>query len=169
MRKLIKLQRTDVDPKDYLKVIEKEYEMIKPYLPKKLDSVLDIGCGLGGIDVFIYRDYKPQITFFDIEGIDEKIHYGLEPIASHYNFLSETKKFVEKYGVKDAVYTNTLPTKKFNLAISLLALGYHFPLDTYKINADYLITDIRTDQPLPPNSTIISETETYRRVICKLE
>lgn len=169
MNNLISLQRTNIRPADYLKTIEKEYNQLRVFLPKHIISVLDIGCGMGGIDIFLYRDYRPKITFLDRDGIDTKIKYGYKKMASKYNLLSETKQFVEAQGVNDAEYINIdkepFPTEEFDLTISLLAMGYHFPFDTYKPKAKYLIVDIRDGLPLPKGVKVIYKKENYTRIL----
>jgi len=43
----------------------REYETIRPALPELCSTVLDIGCGVGGIDVLLHRHYAPaQPDFF---------------------------------------------------------------------------------------------------------
>ena len=44
----------------FCKGIAEEYEIIRKYLPCDCNSLLDIGCGVGGIDVCIFRHYKPK-------------------------------------------------------------------------------------------------------------
>lgn len=175
MRDLITLQRTNINSADYLteylKIIEEEYNQLKPFLPDEIKSVLDIGCGMGGIDIFLYRDYQPTITFLDRDGIDQKIKYGYRETPSKYNILSETKKFVEAHGVNDARYINiddeSFPTEKFDLTISLLSMGYHYPLDAYKPKTKYLIADIRIGKPIPENAKVVYSGRNYNRIICQ--
>ena len=175
MRDLILLQRTNIHSADcltdYLKAMENEYNQLKPFLPTSIKNVLDIGCGMGGIDTFLYRDYKPRITFLDRDGIDKKIVYGYHGTSSKYNLLSETKKFVEAQGVRGASYINIdqepFPEQEFDLAVSFLAMGYHFPFDTHKPNAKSLIADIRDGQPILKTWEIIYRGENYRRILCR--
>lgn len=171
MCNLITLQRTNIKPANYLKVIEEEYNQLKQFLPRQIKSVLDIGCGMGGIDIFLYRDYKPKITFLDRDGIDKRIEYGYRETPSKYNLLSETKKFVESHGVYGADYINIdqepFPIQEFDLTISLLAMGYHFPFDTYRPKTKYLIADIREGLSISETWKVIYRRENYRRILCK--
>jgi SAM-dependent methyltransferase len=171
---LINLQRTNlrfatnrVD--NYLKIMEVEYDRLKPFLPTNITSVLDIGCGLGGMDIFLYRDYQPKITFLDRDGLDDHIKYGYNDSSHKYNLLSETQRFVEMYGVSGATYVNIdqglFPSDEFDLTISLLAMGYHFPLETYKLNTRYLVADMRFGQVMPANGQVIYEGENYYRTL----
>src|SRR3990172_4861028 len=64
--------------KAYEKDIRAEYNEIKNFLPVKVNNILDIGCGVGGIDVFLYHHFiaqKPHFYCLDKSKIDT-IFYG---------------------------------------------------------------------------------------------
>ena len=169
---LIALQRTNIKSTDYLNTILKEYKQLKHFLPRKINSVLDIGCGIGGIDIFLFRDYGSKITFLDRDGVDKQIVYGYNQTSNKYNLLSETKRFVEMHGVYGAKYINIdqeqFPSQKYDLTISLLAMGYHFPIDTYRPNTKYMIVDIRDGLPLSETWQVIFKGENYKRILNKI-
>ncbi len=76
----INLQRSGLSNplKDFTDVINKEFNEIKQWLPKKCEAVLDIGCGLAGIDVLLSRHYgAPRLYLADQNKTDKDIHYGL--------------------------------------------------------------------------------------------
>ncbi len=50
--------------REFSKDMEREYLTIKKYLPKKANSILDIGCGIAGIDIFLSNHYKKNIDIF---------------------------------------------------------------------------------------------------------
>ena len=52
-----------------------DYHGLLPYLPDKVASILDIGCGVAGIDVLLYHHYQnPEIHLMDGDGLgDNKI------------------------------------------------------------------------------------------------
>lgn len=52
----------------YYKEISDEIRLISGHLPLRVDSILDIGCGIGGITVLLYQKYqayKPRIYLLD--------------------------------------------------------------------------------------------------------
>ena len=59
-------------------LFQKEIESIKNYLPEKADNIIDIGCGLGIINIFLNKIYNNQPNFFllDKNRIDKVIKYG---------------------------------------------------------------------------------------------
>lgn len=126
---------------DFQEQMEWEYNLIKDLLPVKCNSVLDIGCGIGGIDVMIYQHYyfKPKIYLFDFidQMYDKKIQYGFNEKYYGYNSKEQTIKFMNANGVKQYEYIDAsagIPITKLtnvDLIISLLSWGYHYSVDTY--------------------------------------
>ena len=59
-------------------LFEKEYETIKDFLPNNVSNILDIGCGLGIINIFLNKKYNHNTQFFliDKDRVDIKIKYG---------------------------------------------------------------------------------------------
>lgn len=124
-------------------VISHDFELIKPYMPAVCKKIIDIGCGIGGIDVLISEHYKNdiQIDLFDFpeqnEQYNEKIQYGFNDKYLGYNSFDQTEKFLKangitKYNLIDASY-GSLPfyTDEYDIVISLLSCGYHYPVKTY--------------------------------------
>lgn len=159
MEQYIKLQRTGYGAADiascYYKDIRKDYESIKAYLPEECNSILDIGCGIAGIDLFLYEHYneRAEINLFDYTHIDKSIYYGYHDNASVYNDLSLSVNFLELNGVKkDSINfydaENGFFLKPYDIIISLLSCGFHYPVKTYlgqikQCNPYITILDIR--------------------------
>ena len=77
------------------KLFQDEIATIKNYLPKKVNDIMDIGCGLGIINIFLDQIYhnKPNFYLLDKNYIDTKIKYGFSSVYESYNDLNETKKY----------------------------------------------------------------------------
>jgi SAM-dependent methyltransferase len=149
--KLIKMQRTghkDVTSWDdimaaYEKNIVRDFETIEEFLPMNPSpSILDIGAGLGGIDIYLYDHYKSDARLFllDKEGYSYKVFYGFYPNASKYNSFDMTRRFLADNGIKledircvDAERNEHLNLfqHRFDVIISLLSCGFHYPVETY--------------------------------------
>lgn len=145
--------------RSYERELAREFEALRPYLPTACDSVLDIGCGLAGIDCWIYEACgRPALYLLDREG-EAEFYYGFRADAAHYNSLALARALLEANGVAAEdietvdVGSQPLPSpREFDLVISLLSWGFHYPVDTY---LDYvaahlapegvLILDVRRD------------------------
>lgn len=143
--KWIKLQRTHYkNPiKEFIKNIEKEYIEMCKHLPKQVESILDIGCGLGAIDILLSKRYnQPELFLMDNSEINKKIYYGFKKKGACYNSFEETEKlmkvnYIKNYNLID-IKGQRLPVfEKMDLVISLLSCGYHYPVTEY---LDYINT-----------------------------
>src|SRR3989338_3275914 len=79
-----------------------EFNRLKSFLPPTINSLLDIGCGLAGIDILISQHYQHQIEIFLIDKtkIDRNIHYHFKEKGSFYNSLSAAKELLTANGIK---------------------------------------------------------------------
>ena len=140
--------------------MKKEYLIIKPFLPQTAYSLLDIGCGLAGIDFMLSRHYSHNIKIFllDKTQVDDTIYYGFKNKGSIYNSLPLAKSFLAMNNVdignifmQEVREDNKIVFQSsFDIIISLISWGFHYPVSTYiqevyeKLNLDgILIIDIR--------------------------
>ena len=79
-------------------LFRKEIDLIKKYLPSKVENIMDIGCGLGIINIYLNDIYINQPNFFllDKNRIDKKIKYGFSSNYESYNDLNETKNRINR-------------------------------------------------------------------------
>lgn len=135
-----------------------EYENMKQYLPANANSILDIGCGVAGIDIFLNKHYgSPNIYLLDKTEMPSKVYYGLTNKGCYYNSLEIAKKLLEENGVdslnihiEEATDDKIHFDAKFDLVVSLISWGFHYPVSTYldevyeKLNdGGVLIIDVR--------------------------
>jgi hypothetical protein len=120
--------------------IAREFETIRSHLPIACERSLDIGAGVGGIDWFLYQHYRGSLDLhiLDRDGVSDAVYYGFNPTAAKYNYLGQTAEFLERNGVPRAklhmhdVETSGFPTSiRFDLIVSLLSWGFHYPVDVY--------------------------------------
>lgn len=123
--------------------MEREFYILKNFLPEKPENILDVGCGIAGVDIFIDKYYKSQgklinIFLLDKTELDQKIYYGFNQIASFYNSFDIAKEMLKNNGVdlthvqfEEAVNSKIFSSNKFDLIISLLSWGFHYPVSTY--------------------------------------
>ena len=117
-------------------------DTIRTYLPSAPSAMLDIGAGLGAIDLTLYHhfDSNPTLYLLDKEGVSPTRHGGYHVSAKdfpHYHSFQCTRNFLEANGVPADkiktidIATSSFPTEKFDLVVSLLSWGFHFSVDTY--------------------------------------
>lgn len=126
----------------YMTDMEKEYESIKDFLPPICSRILDIGCGIAGIDVLLYEHYSNEgIEFFllDKSAVEENIYYDYEEKGAFYNSLELSEETLVRNGVDrnrihllEASEGSGIDIEKpVDLALSLLSWGFHYPVGTY--------------------------------------
>ncbi|MEZ4736415.1 MAG: hypothetical protein R3E79_55725 [Caldilineaceae bacterium] len=126
----------------YVNDMQNEYEIIRPYLPSKCTSTLDIGCGIAGIDIFLHRHYQPQIVhhyLLDKTWTDSRIHYDYKQEGAFYNSLDIAKELLISNKVPINKITlleandkgDILIDHKIDLVISLISWGFHYPVSIY--------------------------------------
>ena len=122
-----------------LELFENEINTIKNFLPKEAKNIMDIGCGLGIIDIFLDKIYQNSANFYllDKNQIDTKIKYGFSSNYESYNDLNETKNLLLDNGFSNNrvnifdVDQDININKKIDLVISLKSMSYHYPFETY--------------------------------------
>jgi SAM-dependent methyltransferase len=123
----------------YQRDLEAEYRSIADALPPAASDVLDIGCGLAGIDLYLYLHYHAQINLhlLDRDGISD-IYYGFNSKGAFYNSLAVARSLLQDNGVAARhvhtyeVMRDRFPSApQFQLVLSLISWGYHYPISTY--------------------------------------
>jgi len=117
----------------------KEFNSIISYLPKSSKNILDIGCGLGVINIYLndYYSKKSNFTLIDKNYVDKKIAYGFNNNSESYNKLEITKDFLILNGFKTEQLQlvnadeNFVLNNKYELIISLFSMGYHYSIKNY--------------------------------------
>lgn len=136
-RSFIALQRTGQPVEAYAETIAAEFAEIEPHLPRDVASILDIGCGVAGIDVHLSRRYpEARLHLLDRSERAQRIPYGYGD-PSFYNSLAAARELLALNGVPsglvEAIEAPGLePLPRVGLVVSLLAWGFHFPVAEYR-------------------------------------
>ena len=127
--------------KKFYQDIQNEFLEFKKLLPNNVKNVLDIGCGIGAINIFLnnyYKKEKPNFHLLDKNYVSNKIIYGFNKKNTEgYNNLLITKNFLKANNlIEENIYTydvekHELKKIKYDLVISLVSWGYHYPLENY--------------------------------------
>ena len=145
----------------FIKSVKEDYAVLKPHLPAVSSPVIvDIGCGLGGIDVLLSKHYSHRaiFTLVDKTQTEDTIWYGFAEKGAFYNDITIAKDLLIKNDVPAEhirVFTPeeyAADTPPADIILSLKSLAFHYPLASYideirkSLKPDgVLILDIRRD------------------------
>jgi hypothetical protein len=136
------LQNNDQIGNDYYSEIKKVFTNIKKHIPRNTQSILDIGSGLAGLEVYLWflleKNY-PKIYLLDKTKKEEKIWYEFNPNGAFYNSLDLAKKNLISNGVKSSkINLVEAPEdgiikviRNIDLVISTISWGFHYPVELY--------------------------------------
>lgn len=142
----------------YYNDMKEEFQKMQPHIPDDAENMLDIGCGLGGINIFLSNHYNGDVNHYLLDKTEiSKIYYGFRQTPAAYNSLNVTREFLTSNGIDNErlttidIRSDEFPTDTdFCLIISLKSWGFHYPIETYlndvknALNEDgKLIVDIR--------------------------
>jgi SAM-dependent methyltransferase len=128
----IRLHRTNLEGNiaaRYAEAVAEDFKGMTPYLPPAIDALLDIGCGMAGIDVLFWREYCPRLFLLDGNGMTE-VRTGFHERMGYYNSLPIARRLLEMNGVPPEHISTALP-ERCDLVISLFSWGFHYPVSTY--------------------------------------
>jgi SAM-dependent methyltransferase len=113
----------------YLDTLASDFRCIEPYLPATCDSILDVGSGLGGINILLAHHFGEQCEVTLLDGFADRAI--VESHATTFNDMEIAKTFLRLNGVPkvhclDANSTGPmLAPCFFDLVISLKAWCFH--------------------------------------------
>ena len=167
-KRWISLHRTHLqDPYEYGVDCWKDFKEIEPYLPESVNSILDIGCGLAGIDIWLKQKYpEARLILLDSDGDSWGAGWNqsMRPFTSRQ--AAESLLFANGVKVDEWKDVGTKEELQAELVISLLSWGFHYPLDTYKVKGT-CIADLRRNRE-PPRGEVIATTDKYSRCLFSL-
>lgn len=119
----------------YEQELRQTYEGLRPHLPEPCWGVLDIGSGLGGIDVLLTRHYQPDPPYIHLlDGENDKPRMKLH--RETFNSMKVARSFLISNGVRSdrisyfTTATQVLP-RPYDLVLSLGSWCFHYPPETY--------------------------------------
>lgn len=119
-------------------------ENIRPVLPRDCGSLLDIGSGLGGIDVALSNHYRNQahVCLLDGDETSPEVKWSFEP----HNSMTVAFDFLHKNGVTNLSSLGPGNLDKwrgepFDLVVSFAAYGFHIHPGNYLSDLQKVIHD----------------------------
>jgi hypothetical protein len=120
------------------------WDSIVPYLPRSARNTLDIGSGLGGIDILLHRLYGPEtcVCLLDGDETPPEVEWSFKP----HNSMSVAFDFLYKNGVSNtnAITPGNLGKwagPKFDLVVSFAAWCFHIHPGDYLDDLKTVIHD----------------------------
>jgi SAM-dependent methyltransferase len=166
--KYILLQRGDcrgTDPAQLFRdEMTKEMKSIVPHIDcEKIESVLDIGCGVCGIDARLAAIlHFAHFWLFDKSEITQvRQRYGVAPQDRFYTSFDAARELMLSNGVPEDRFEFCVAPgwikrceRKFDLVLSLISWCFHYPVEKYLDDVDRvtrpgstIILDIRVAKP----------------------
>ena len=114
-----------------------EFKAVKRFLSKPPQRILDLGCGLGRVATYFSKCYSsPPTQYYLADSNGATPTWGWDAPTGFYNDLKLTEEYVQQQGLKQYeivdLSTNKLETlKDIDLVVSFLAVGFHYPIETY--------------------------------------
>lgn len=141
--------------------LQHAYEAIAPWLPQTCGELLDVGSGLGGMDVLIRRHYEargqePLVALLDGWDDPPKMRVHRET----FNSMRQARNFQVKNGCFPLRFEAYSPgvakfPRAFDLVVSFGSWCFHYPpseylprlLESGVHNGTVLILEVRRDRP----------------------
>jgi hypothetical protein len=148
---------------NYATDAEADFATMLPHFPERVDSIIDIGCGLAGLDVYLRRHFpKARIMLLDsTEGLPYYYFEHNQRYAKPYGDRAAAEALLLANGVHDIEWLNDGDSLEADLIVSTLAWGFHFPLSTYSPKG-FCIADLRKGKE-GVKGKVIHESKSYFR------
>lgn len=156
----------------YDQAIEDTYQSLVPFLPKRCDRFLDIGSGLGGIDVAVAKHYGfERVTIHQLDGIEEPSVVVRQD--QPFNNFAVAADFLVTNGVRAHAHWGpearpTYQAGRYDLIMSFASWCFHYPPSEYldmvrecSRRGTVLIIDVRSARPMWEN-TLVKAFGSYR-------
>ena len=144
----------------YFAEMEQVAKKIVAVLPPNVDSILDVGCGIATVDLFLDTWISPnKIFLLDKTKTEDAVWYMFREKGAFYNSLDLAKMTLELNGVSESKIelisapdngAINLESGSIDVVISTISWGFHYPISLY-LNSIYklmrneavLIIDVR--------------------------
>lgn len=117
----------------YNRSVKDDFLQILPFLPERCSAILDIGSGLGGIDVLLAHYYGVNnVQVMLIDGHDDPP--AVEEHGKTFSSARVARDFLQANGLKFIMLPHPQALcfeKKFDVILSLRSWCFHYPPSQY--------------------------------------
>lgn len=127
--------------KNYFSVMQDTANKLLPFIPSTTSSILDVGCGIAGLDLFFYEKLNsPKLYLLDKTAVEQKVWYDFEREGAFYNSLELARQMLLLNGVSEELIecidapddgVIEIPDRSIDLVVSTISWGFHYPVSTY--------------------------------------
>lgn len=118
--------------KEYERALNEQFLSMRSYLPETCSSILDVGGGMGGIDILLNGYYGGDCEVSIIDGRDDPPHVYKH--RNTFNNIAFSSRFLRSNGVEKFVprFPGKLGNPKpYDLIISLGSWCFHYEPEVY--------------------------------------
>ncbi len=125
----------------YFSTMQEKVDSIIDFIPASTSTVLDIGCGIAALDLFLAEKLDLSgIYLLDKTKTEEKIWYMFEEEGAFYNSLGAAKDTLTSNGIDpakvhliEAPDDGVIPIEagSVDLVLSTISWGFHYPISVY--------------------------------------
>jgi hypothetical protein len=156
------VERKVPDPEEvkrrYAAHVAEDFAGIAQHLPEKVESILEVGCGVGALQVFMKARYpQARLELLDADTVTAEGGSGYSTRTEVYNSREHTEMLLGANGIKVDRWheVGTKELLESDLIVSLASLGYHYPFSTYRLKG-FCIIDLRRGQERTRGKIIFS-------------
>lgn len=129
----------------YAALIHEYFLGMEPHFPARVDTIIEVGCGLAAIEVFIKRKFPAaHLTLLDGDTVTREGGGGYSDNPDVYNSRALTDMLLAANGVKADRWLDigTEELLQADLIMSMASWGLHYPFASYRADG-FVICDLR--------------------------
>lgn len=165
----------------YRQSLQDDFDEIAPFLPASCGAILDVGSGLGGVNILLNEHFGGHVDVCLLDGEADVAKMNLH--RETFNDMAIAERFLRRHGVQRFSYMTPKKNapRPFDLVVSFGSWCFHYPpaayLDLVRASTRHgatIIVDVRKGKPdwerqlwdalKGGQMTIIRDAKKFRRI-----